>query len=45
MNIIGSSIGGGEVEIKIAEFDGLKGAAGKHFSLIISHKNGGSSRK
>jgi L-serine dehydratase len=41
MSVIGSSIGGGEVEIKkIDEFDvDLKGAAGKHFSLIIGHKN------
>jgi len=40
MRIIGSSIGGGKVEIRqIDDFDvDLKGVAGKYLSLIIAHK-------
>lgn len=41
MEIIGSSIGGGEVEIKrINEFDvDIKGIAGRYFTLIVGHRN------
>jgi len=40
MSVIGSSIGGGMIEIvKIDEFDVyLKGTAGKHLSLVICHQ-------
>ncbi|MBU1992221.1 L-serine ammonia-lyase, iron-sulfur-dependent subunit beta [Patescibacteria group bacterium] len=41
MSIIGSSLGGGEVEVKrIDDFDvDIKGVAGKYFTLVIAHKN------
>lgn len=41
MEIIGASIGGGEVEInKINEFDvDIRGVAGRYFTLVIGHKN------
>ena len=40
MSIVGSSIGGGKIEIKkIDEFDvDLRGVAGKFLSIVISHK-------